>query len=209
MRPQKYEACQRGRHVSPGRRPSSATSFVLLFCAFIPHFCCLVALYCFLTPTISGIGSRILCAEDTDRCAVVRVGPAVRSVVVGQFVVTLQSSSGRGRHDEAWLPGEPALQVFLRCGPFRPCAGHRVIFGKVTDDSGAVLPGVTVTVTGPHCSNHSWPSPLTAAPPVPERAHRKIHRHLRDGRFKKVTRPEVVINRLQRRHRRRSWRSAR
>jgi hypothetical protein len=28
------------------------------------------------------------------------------------------------------------------------------IFGKVTDQSGGVLPGVTVTITGPTCCSH-------------------------------------------------------
>ena len=31
------------------------------------------------------------------------------------------------------------------------------IFGKVTDASGGVMPGVTVTVSGPACSSRWWP----------------------------------------------------
>jgi hypothetical protein len=68
------------------------------------------------------------------------------------------------------------------------------IFGKVTDDSGAVLPGVTVTVTGP-----SLQQPLvavttgTGAYQFPNVPIGKFTVTFEMGGFKKVTRPEVVI----------------
>ena len=58
------------------------------------------------------------------------------------------------------------------------------IFGKVTDASGGVLPGVTVTVAGP-----SLQQPLVAVTTatgdlsVPERADRHVHRHVRAERL--------------------------
>ena len=54
------------------------------------------------------------------------------------------------------------------------------IFGKVTDPSGGMLPGVTVTVHGPALQR-----PLVAVTtesgsvPVPQRADRHVHRDVR------------------------------
>jgi hypothetical protein len=68
------------------------------------------------------------------------------------------------------------------------------IFGKVTDDSGAVLPGVTVTVTGP-----SLQQPLvavttaTGAFQFPSVPIGKFTVTFEMAGFKKVTRPDVVI----------------
>ncbi len=43
------------RHVRPGQPAIfERTPLILLFCPFIPHFCRLIALYCVLTPSISG-----------------------------------------------------------------------------------------------------------------------------------------------------------
>ena len=58
--------------------------------------------------------------------------------------------------------------------------GMGSIFGKVTDSSGGVLPGVTVTVTGA-----ALQQPLVGDDqrkrhlPVPQRADRHLHGHLR------------------------------
>jgi Carboxypeptidase regulatory-like domain len=68
------------------------------------------------------------------------------------------------------------------------------IFGKVTDESGAVLPGVTVTVTGP-----SLQQPLvavttaTGAFQFPSVPIGKFTVTFEMAGFKKVTRPDVVI----------------
>ena len=68
------------------------------------------------------------------------------------------------------------------------------IFGKVTDDSGAVLPGVTVTVAGP-----SLQQPLiavttgTGAYQFPNVPIGKFTVTFEMSGFKKVTRPDVVI----------------
>jgi hypothetical protein len=68
------------------------------------------------------------------------------------------------------------------------------IFGKVTDESGAVLPGVTVTVTGP-----SLLQPLvavttaTGAFQFPSVPIGKFTVTFEMSGFKKVTRPDVVI----------------
>ena len=68
------------------------------------------------------------------------------------------------------------------------------IFGKVTDDSGAVLPGVTVTVNGP-----TLQQPLvavttgTGAYQFPNVPIGKFTVTFEMGGFKKVTRPDVVI----------------
>jgi hypothetical protein len=68
------------------------------------------------------------------------------------------------------------------------------IFGKVTDDSGAVLPGVTVTVAGP-----SLQQPLvavttgTGAFQFPNVPIGKFTVTFEMSGFKKVTRPDVVI----------------
>jgi Carboxypeptidase regulatory-like domain len=68
------------------------------------------------------------------------------------------------------------------------------IFGKVTDDSGAVLPGVTVTVAGP-----SLQQPLvavttaTGAYQFPSVPIGKFTVTFEMSGFKKVTRPDVVI----------------
>src|SRR3954464_786977 len=50
-----------------------------------------------------------------------------------------------------------ALAIFLSAAPARAQQQTGEIFGKVTDESGAVLPGVSVTLTGP-----SLLQPLTA-----------------------------------------------
>jgi Carboxypeptidase regulatory-like domain len=68
------------------------------------------------------------------------------------------------------------------------------IFGKVTDESGAVLPGVTVTVSGP-----SLQQPLvavttsTGAFQFPSVPIGKFTVTFEMSGFKKVTRPEVVV----------------
>ncbi len=68
------------------------------------------------------------------------------------------------------------------------------IFGKVTDESGAVLPGVTVTVTGP-----TLQQPLvavttgTGAYQFPNVPIGKFTVTFEMSGFKKVTRPDVVI----------------
>ena len=68
------------------------------------------------------------------------------------------------------------------------------IFGKVTDESGAVLPGVTVTVAGP-----SLQQPLiavttaTGAYQFPSVPIGKYTVTFEMSGFKKVTRPDVVI----------------
>ena len=53
------------------------------------------------------------------------------------------------------------------------------IFGKVSDASGGVLPGVTVTVTGPALQQRKQHLP------VPERSDRDLHRHVRARELQK------------------------
>ena len=51
-----------------------------------------------------------------------------------------------------------ALAIVLGASPARAQQQTGEIFGKVTDQSGAVLPGVTVTLTGPRSCSRRRPS---------------------------------------------------
>ena len=105
------------------------------------------------------------------------------------------SSSGRGGDDDAWLPREPAPGRYSRGWAVSASAqATGSIFGKVTDESGGVLPGVTVTVTGP-----TLQQPLVAVttdtgayqfPSVPIGTFTVTFEL---SGFKKVSRPDVVI----------------
>ena len=95
----------------------------------------------------------------------------------------------------ARLPREPASGRYSHAlGRFGHAQATGSIFGKVTDESGAVLPGVTVTVAGP-----SLQQPLvavttaTGAYQFPTVPIGKFTVTFEMSGFKKVTRPDVVI----------------